>query len=109
MTRWQIRWDASGRTLVIWVADTDGSNDGELGVFAIDDTTGSVNTDEPLLKAPADSSFQVTADRVIYTAQGDDGKTKTFFVLLPQVALPTNSATPAPSGTVDDTTKGGGH
>jgi hypothetical protein len=99
---WVVRWDASGRHVAAWVADSADGTVGRLSLFAIDRTAGLVNVEEPLFAAPALSAIQFDEQHLLYTSPTDG---QTYLVSVPQVApsaSPTSPA-PTPSPGVDET------
>jgi len=72
---WQVRWDAGGLHLAIWVADQGSTTVGGLKLFSVDRTAGLVDTDLPLLAAQKVlSNMQFDSANLLYTL-ATDGKT----------------------------------
>ena len=92
---WVIRWDDSGRHIAIWVADPSSEKIGRLSLFSVDETTGFVDTNEPLLattKVMSTISFD-GAGHLVYTSAVDG---KTYMQAVPAVP-PSSVSTPAPT------------
>ena len=91
---WIIRWDASGRHVAAWVAESGTSRIGRLGLFSINRTTRQVDTNEPLLAAnKVMSSIAFDDGHLVYTSAVDG---KTYIQTIPAVP-PSTVATPAPT------------
>jgi len=73
---WDIRWDATGQRLAIWIADTADANIGRLTLLTIDGATGAPTPNGLLLQdAPAQPGFSLGSDRLAWaTPPGQDGE-----------------------------------
>jgi hypothetical protein len=73
---WDIRWDASGQHLAIWIADSADPNIGRLTLLTIDGATGAPTPTGLLLHdAPAQPGFSLGSDRLAWaTPPGQDGE-----------------------------------
>jgi hypothetical protein len=92
---WVVRWDDAGRHVAIWVADPSSEKIGRLSLFSVDDATGFVDTNEPLLgaaKVMSTISFD-DANHLVYTSAVDG---KTYMQSVPAVP-PSSVSTPAPT------------
>lgn len=98
---WQVRWDAAGLHVAIWVAE-DGSTSiastsvGRLTLFSIDSAAGLVDTNEPLLAAEqVTSNIQFDNTYLVYTSAADG---KTYLQAVPQLPPSSVSTEPAAAG-----------
>jgi hypothetical protein len=91
---WLVRWDAAGQHVAIWVADPGSDKIGRLSLFSIDQTTGLVDTNEPLLAADkVMSNVAFDSGHLVYTSAVD---LKTYHQPVPAVP-PSTIATPTPT------------
>ncbi len=75
LSDWDIRWDATGSHLGVWIADALDPQLGRLSLLAVDPTTGQVaqGADVPV-DQPALPGFSIGADRLAWaTPAGQDG------------------------------------
>jgi hypothetical protein len=73
---WDVRWDAAGSHLAVWIADALDPQLGRLSLFTIDPATGQVayGTEMPV-DQPALPGFSIGVDRLAWaTPAGQDGK-----------------------------------
>jgi hypothetical protein len=70
---WQAGWSPDGRVLGVWIADSPGSNWGQLTVFAIDPASGGIYGGEALLGPTlARRGFSLGSDRVAWVSSSEE-------------------------------------
>jgi hypothetical protein len=90
---WQVRWDAAGLHLAIWVADKSSTTVGGLELFSVDRATGLVDTDQPLLAAQkVMSNIQFDSAHLVYTLATDG---KTYLQAVPEQQPTVSTAAPS--------------
>lgn len=91
---WTVRWDAAGGHVAVWVADPNSSKVGRLSLFSVDQTTGLVDTNEPLLAADkVMASITFDDGHLVYTSAVDG---KMYMQAVPAVP-PSTVSTAAPT------------
>ncbi len=73
-TAWDVHWAPDGKVVAVWIAGSDAGDAGRLSVYALDEATGRVNLQAPLLDSQrAFAGFSLEEGRLVYTAPGADG------------------------------------
>lgn len=82
-TTWDLRWDASGAHLAVWVAGEPDVTIGRLSLVTLDESTGLIDSSNTLLTgAPALQGFSIGADRLAWaTPPGQDNEGSRVLVL----------------------------
>ena len=101
VSSWVVRWDATGRSVAIWVGNGNSANSGDVKLLRVIAGSDLLDIADPLLSVVARPNISFDGQQFVYTVPGDGGNDKTYLLKLPassavETPTPSPAATPTP-------------